>query len=82
MCPSIGLNKAVMVVGGCDGGPRGVREGESETGVGTWNDGGVASGRVVNRIPVETVYTFTFSKLECKPKQGFGAYHQRSFLLH
>lgn len=36
-------------------GPRGdVMERGDEEFVGTWNDGGVASGRVVKRIPVDT----------------------------
>jgi hypothetical protein len=85
----MGLNKAVMVVGGCggmrDGGAGSGEVGSAEEdgedgygstesdevdegagddekeegrdtvdGTGTWNDGGVASGRVVNRIPVDT----------------------------
>lgn len=53
MCPSIGLKSAVIVVGGCDGSPFVVEDsGEDEFGI--WNEGGVASGMVVNRIPVET----------------------------
>jgi hypothetical protein len=54
MCPSIGLNKAVIDVGGCDGvyeGEEDIIEGAAEV---SWNEGGVASGRVVKRIPVET----------------------------
>jgi len=51
----MGLNKAVMVVGG-EGRLREVEardKGDAEF-VGSWNEGGVASGSVVNRIPVET----------------------------
>ena len=61
----MGLNRAVIVVGGCEGGPlEAIESGEDEMG-GTWNDGGVASGRVVKRIPVETVWEpFTFVELE------------------
>ena len=51
MCPSMGLNRAVMVVGGCEGGPR-CAEGGCDGVV--WKDGGVASGSVVNRMPVDT----------------------------
>jgi hypothetical protein len=41
-----------MVVGVCEGGPLGEdRKGEDE---GSWKEGGVASGRVVKRIPVDT----------------------------
>ena len=60
ICPSIGLKRAVIVVGGCKGSARGKAEGEEDDvgntpdGVGTWRDGGVASGNVVKRIPVET----------------------------
>lgn len=58
MCPIIGLNKAVMVVGG-EGRPRGVdaKDNADDEFVGTWKDGGVASGNVVNRTPVETKRT-------------------------
>lgn len=53
MWPNIGLNNAVIVVGGCDGGPLDdIDSGEDDEGI--WKDGGVASGRVVNRIPVDT----------------------------
>jgi hypothetical protein len=58
ICPSIGLKRAVIVVGGCKGSARGKGEGDNveniPDGVGTWEDGGVASGNVVKRIPVET----------------------------
>lgn len=48
--PSMGLNNAVIVVGGCDGSRMWVEDVESDI----WEDGGVASGSVVNRMPVET----------------------------
>jgi len=54
MCPSIGLNKAVIDVGGCDGAYEGEEDRTEEGADGSWNEGGVASGRVVKRIPVET----------------------------
>ena len=60
ICPSIGLKRAVIVVGGCKGSARGKTEGDgagagdTSDGVGTWKDGGVASGNVVKRIPVDT----------------------------
>ena len=58
ICPSIGLKRAVIVVGGCKGSARGKGEGDNveniPDSVGTWEDGGVASGNVVKRIPVET----------------------------
>ena len=54
MCPSIGLNKAVIEVGGCDGVYEEDEERVEEAAEGSWNEGGVASGSVVNRIPVET----------------------------
>jgi len=50
MCPSIGLKSAVIVVGGCGG----VIRATAEEGKGTWPDGGVASGSVVNLMPVDT----------------------------
>lgn len=44
-----------MVVGGCEGnGPEELIDSGEEEGDGSWKDGGVASGSVVNRIPVET----------------------------
>jgi hypothetical protein len=58
ICPSIGLKRAVIVVGGCKGSARGKAEvddvGNIPESVGTWKDGGVASGNVVKRIPVDT----------------------------
>lgn len=50
----MGLKSAVIVVGGW-GGPFnfGIAGGKFEGG--TWTDGGVASGSVVNRMPVDTV---------------------------
>lgn len=41
---------------GGDGRPRGVdaKDNADDEFVGTWKDGGVASGNVVNRTPVET----------------------------
>jgi hypothetical protein len=57
----MGLKSAVMVVGGCR---TGLEEGADECGVGSSGgegcseeDGGVASGRVVNRMPVDTAET-------------------------
>ena len=45
-----------MVVGGCDSGVGGCEgAGDEEDGEGRLNEGGVASGRVVNRIPADTV---------------------------
>lgn len=42
------------MVGGCEGGPLEL-DGSSADDEGSWNEGGVASGSVVNRIPVDTV---------------------------
>lgn len=58
--PSIGLKRAVIVVGGCKGSARGKAEGvrggvgDTPNSAGTWKDGRVASGNVVKRIPVDT----------------------------
>jgi hypothetical protein len=51
------LNKAVIDVGGWDGREEVYDDDEDgdEDEVGNWNDGGVASGSVMKRIPVETV---------------------------
>ena len=46
ICPSIGLNRAVMVVGG-------ERFTDDEQGI--WEGKVALSGRVVNRIPVDTI---------------------------
>ena len=60
ICPSIGLKRAVIVVGGCKGSARGKAEGDGDEvrdtpdGVDSWKDVGVASGNVVKRIPVDT----------------------------
>jgi hypothetical protein len=60
ICPSIGLKRAVIVVGGCKGSVRakGVGDGSGDENtsddVGSWKEGGVASGNVVKRIPVDT----------------------------
>jgi hypothetical protein len=43
-----------MVVGGCEGGVRADGEADNVSACGTWKEGGVASGRVVNLIPAET----------------------------
>jgi hypothetical protein len=52
--PIIGLNRAVIVVGG-EGGPRGdAIDSADDEFPSTWNDGGVASGSVVKRMPVDT----------------------------
>lgn len=51
----MGLKRAVIVVGGCEGVPLEAIESGDEVGAGTWNDGGVASGKVVKRTPVDTV---------------------------
>jgi hypothetical protein len=61
MCPIMGLKSAVMVVAGCETwGEVTVEEdadgsAEVDDSVGGWNDGGVASGSVVKRMPVDTV---------------------------
>lgn len=61
MCPIMGLKSAVMVVAGCDTwGEVTVEEDadgstEVDDSVGGWNEGGVASGSVVKRMPVDTV---------------------------
>jgi len=77
MWPIMGLKSAVMVVGGskmeggeegavCDGDDDddddGSVEDSDECGRGPgWNDGVAASGRVVNRMPVETTETYVRS---------------------
>jgi len=48
------VNKAVIEVGGCDGVYEEGEDRAEESADGSWNEGGVASGSVVNRIPVET----------------------------
>ena len=52
----MGLKRAVIVVGGCEGdaGGGGGGVGESGDSGGSWKEGGVASGKVVKRMPVET----------------------------
>lgn len=59
--PSIGLKRAVIVVGGCDGAPWANNDGWVGEDDGSWNDGGVASGSVVKRIPVETPALFSLA---------------------
>jgi len=62
MCPIMGLKSAVMVVAGWetwgeetdDADAEGSAEVEEDA-VGGWNEGGVASGSVVKRMPVDTV---------------------------
>lgn len=56
MWPIMGLKRAVIVVGGCEGdaGGGGGGVGESGDSGGSWKEGGVASGKVVKRMPVET----------------------------
>jgi hypothetical protein len=54
MWPSMGLNRAVIVVGGWDGECGRAEPANGEEVAGNWKDGGVASGRVVKRIPVDT----------------------------
>jgi hypothetical protein len=51
----MGLNMAVIVVGGWGGRAGGVAP---FGGGGTWADGGVASGRVVNRMPADTTLKY------------------------
>ena len=57
MCPIMGLKSAVMVVAGWEVAVEEDAEGsaEVEDSVGGWNEGGVASGNVVKRMPVDTV---------------------------
>jgi hypothetical protein len=62
MCPIMGLKSAVMVVAGWETWGEATVEDDadgstevSEVSVGGWNEGGVASGSVVKRMPVETV---------------------------
>jgi hypothetical protein len=61
MCPIMGLKSAVIVVAGWEtwGEVAVVEDADGRTevadSVGGWNDGGVASGSVVKRMPVETV---------------------------
>ena len=57
MCPIMGLKSAVMVVAGWEVAVEEDAEGsaEVEDSVGGWNEGGVASGSVVKRMPVDTV---------------------------
>lgn len=69
MWPIMGLKSAVIVVGGSEMGEGEGEErwldgdcddvsstaDDSSCGLVAWNDGAVASGRVVNRIPVDTV---------------------------
>ena len=65
----MGLKSAVMVVAGWDTwGEVEEAEGsaEVEDSVGGWNEGGVASGSVVKRMPVDTV-----------EKSGISAFPQR-----
>lgn len=44
----------MIVVGGCEYEDR-VEDSGEDVDEGSWKDGGVASGRVVNRIPADTV---------------------------
>jgi hypothetical protein len=53
MWPSIGLKSAVIVVGGCEK-AAGAGVGDVGDSGGSLEEGGVASGSVVKRIPVET----------------------------
>lgn len=58
MWPIMGLKSAVMVVAGWEVTVDEDAEGSSaevEDSVGGWNEGGVASGSVVKRMPVDTV---------------------------
>ena len=59
MWPIMGLKSAVMVVAGWETWEEVLEEAdgsaEVEESVGGWNEGGVASGRVVKRMPVDTV---------------------------
>jgi hypothetical protein len=50
----MGLNNAVMVVGGCEGEVGTAAPDKGDVADGIWKDGGVASGKVVKRMPVET----------------------------
>jgi len=72
----MGLKRAVIVVGGWGG----VREtgaiGEEEGG-GIWKEGGVASGNVVKRIPVDTIGPLSEQGLQKKKIE----YLQRSSLV-
>jgi hypothetical protein len=58
MCPIIGLKSAVIVVGGSETGEKGEEErggAEGDDGSADSDDGvAVVSGRVVNRIPIDT----------------------------